>query len=124
MQHSAGKCDVIGPKNHVPMGTKVGKVTNKPCQRHLRSMWTFRQKQFLAPGVPRTYDPGSIFFFFLLKSSKVPVSFLHPQNNFLGSNVDLFSNQEADFEVEIISPNGYVGSVLNIFLPKITHTID
>ena len=27
--HSAGKCDVIGPKNHVPMGTKVGKVTNK-----------------------------------------------------------------------------------------------
>ena len=38
--------------------------------------------------------------------------------------MDLFSNQEADFEAENLSPNGYVGSVLNIFLQKITHTID
>ena len=42
----------------------------------------------------------------------------------MGSNVDLFSNQEADFEAENLSPNGDVGSVLNIFLHKITHTID
>ena len=67
-RHSAGKCDVIGPKNHVPMGTKVGKVTNKPYQRHLRSMRTFRQKIFgprgphWGPKVPRTYVPGSNFF--------------------------------------------------------------
>ena len=50
--HSAGKCDVIGPKNHVPMGTKVEKVPNKLYQGHLHSMWTFIQKIILAPGVP------------------------------------------------------------------------
>ena len=50
--HSAGKCDVIGPKNHVPMGTKVEKVPNQLYQGHLHSMWTFRQKIILAPGVP------------------------------------------------------------------------
>ena len=57
--------------------------------------------------------------------NKVPESLSHPQINFLRSNVDLFSNQEADFDAENLSPNGYVGSVvLNIFLHKITHTID
>ena len=77
------------------------------------------------PKVPRAYVPGSkIIFFCSNPLNKVLVSLPHPQINFLGSNVDLFTNQEADFEVEIISPNGYVGSVLNIFLHKITHTID
>ena len=52
VSHSAGKCDVIGPKNHFPMGTKVEKVPNKLYQGHLHSMWTFRQKIILAPGVP------------------------------------------------------------------------
>ena len=77
------------------------------------------------PKVPRAYVPGSkIIFFCSNPLNKVLVSLPHPQINFLGSNVDLFSNQEADFEAEIISPNGYVGPVLNIFLHKITHTID
>ena len=55
--HSGGKCDVIGPKKHVPMGTKVGKVPNKLHQQHLHNMWTFRPEFFLAPWVPRV-DPN------------------------------------------------------------------
>ena len=35
----------------------------------------------------------------------------------------LFSNQEANFEAEILSPNGWVGSILISFLHKITHNI-
>ena len=73
--HSAGKCDVIGPKNHVPMGTKVEKVPNKLYQGHLHSMWTFRQKIILAPGVPmggpkvpRAHVLGSKNFFGLKPS--------------------------------------------------------
>ena len=42
--HSGGKCDVIGPKKHVPMGTKVGKVPNKLHQGHPHDMWTFKKK--------------------------------------------------------------------------------
>ena len=74
---------------------------------------------------PKSLCPWIQNYFFCSNSlNKVLVSLPHPQINFLGSNVDLFSNQEADFEAEIISPNGYVGPVLNIFLHKITHTID
>ena len=69
--HSGGKCDVIGPKKHVPMGTKVGKVPNKLHQQHLHNMWTFRPDIFLAPGVPRG-DP----------KFQEPIS-LDPKNFFL-----------------------------------------
>ena len=72
------------------------------------------------PTVPRAYVPGSKTFFCSNPLNKGPVSLPHPKNNCLVSNVDLFSNQEADFEAEITGPNGYVGSVLNIFLNKIT----
>ena len=67
-EHSAVKCYVIGPKMHVPMETKVGKVPNKLYQGHLHSMWTFRQKKFGprgphgGPKVPRAHVPGSKFF--------------------------------------------------------------
>ena len=78
----------------------------------------------------RTQSPKSLcpwiqnYLFCSNPLNKIPESFPHPQNNFWGSNGDLFSNQEANFEAEITSPNVYVGSVLNIFLHKITHTID
>ena len=55
--------------------------------------------------------------------NKVPLNIPHPENNFWGSNVVLFSNQEADFEAEILSPNCTVGSNLTSFLHKITHTM-
>ena len=54
--------------------------------------------------------------------NKVPVNLPHLQNNFLGSNVDLFSNLEADFEAEMLSPQGKGEPVLNVFHLKITHT--
>ena len=74
------------------------------------------------PKIPRTYVPGSIFFFFCSNPlNKVPVSFPHPQNNFWGSNMVLFSIPEADFEAEILSPNDWVGSILISFPYKITH---
>ena len=76
---------------------------------------------------PKSQEPMSLdpkLFFCSNPLNKIPESFPHPQNNFWGSNGDLFSNQEANFEAEITSPNVYVGSVLNIFLHKITHTID
>ena len=57
-QHSAVKCYVIGPKKHVPMETKVGKVPNKLHQGYPHNMWSFRQKNFLAPWVPMG-DPKS-----------------------------------------------------------------
>ena len=110
-EHSAVKCDVIGPKNHVPMGTKVGKVPNKLYKGYLHKMWTLRRKFFLAPWVPRG-DPKSLeliplgqkSFFCSNPLNKVPLRLPHPQNNFWGSNVDLFSNLEADFEAEMLSP--------------------
>ena len=123
--HSAGKCDVIGPKNHVPMGTKVEKVPNQLYQGHLNSMWTFRQKIILAPGVkspePMSLDPK--FFLGSNPLNKVPVSLPHPQKNIWGSNVVPFWNRESNFEAEILSPNGWVGSILLSFLHKITHSI-
>ena len=55
--------------------------------------------------------------------NKVPVSLPHPQKNIWGSNVVLFWNRESNFEAEILSPNGWVGSILLSFLHKITHSI-
>ena len=89
-------------------------------------------KKFFGPMGPqgRTQSPKSLcpwiqnYFLCSNALNKIPESFPHPQNNFWGSNGNLFSNQEANFEAEITSPNVYVGSVLNIFLHKITHTID
>ena len=73
-RHSGGKCDVIGPKKHVPMGTKVGKVPNKLHQGYPHNMWTFRQKKFFAPwvrmGDPKSKEPMSLDPYFLLKSFK------------------------------------------------------
>ena len=68
-EHSAVKCYVIGPKKHVPMETKVGKVPNKLYQGHLHSMWTFTQKIFWPQGSPEpmSLDPK---IFLGLKSSK------------------------------------------------------
>ena len=71
----------------------------------------FEKNFFLAPWVPRG-DPESLeliplgqkSFFCSDPLNKVPLSLPHPQNNFLGSNVDLFSNLEADFEAEMLSP--------------------
>ena len=77
-------------------------------------------------GDPKSPEPMSLdpkFFFGSNPLNKVPVSFPHPQNNFWRSNVVLFSNQEANFEAEILSPNGWVGSILISFLHKITHII-
>lgn len=57
---SHSKCDVMGPKKYVPMGTKVRKVPNKLYKGYLHKMWTLRQnfiKIFL--GVNR----GSFFQF-------------------------------------------------------------
>ena len=60
--HSGGKCDVIGPKKHVPMGTKVGKVPNKLHQQHLHNMWTFRPEFFWPHGSPgETQSSKSLF---------------------------------------------------------------
>ena len=73
--HSHSKCDVTGPKNHVPMGTKVGKVPNKLYKGYLHKMWTLRRIFFGpmgpqgGPKVPRTDTLGSKKFF-LLKSYK------------------------------------------------------
>ena len=93
-------------------------------------MWTFRHKNFLAPGVP-IGDPKSpelspwIQFSLFCSNplNRVPVTLPHPRNNFGGLNVVLFSIPEADFEAEILSPNDWVGSILISFLHKITHSI-
>ena len=102
----------LHPSTHIICG-----LSDKKIFWPRGSPWGTQSPESLCPWIQK-------LFFCSNPLNKVPVSLPHPQNNFLGSNVDLFSNQEADFEVEIISPNGYVGSVLNIFLPKITHTID
>ena len=120
-----------GPKTMFPWEQKLEKCqTNYTKGTHI-ICGVSDKKIFWPRGSPwGTQSPESLcpwiqkLFFCSNPLNKVPVSLPNPQINFLGSNVDLFSNQEADFEVEIISPNGYVGSVLNIFLPKITHTID
>ena len=69
-------------------------------------------KKKLAPGVPigdqksPELSPWIHFFPFFCSNplNRVPVSLPHPQNNFWGSNVVLFSIPEADFEAEILSP--------------------
>ena len=77
-------------------------------------------------GDPKSPEPMSLdpnFFCGSNPLNKVPVSLPHPQKNIWGSNVVLFWNRESNFEAEILSPNGWVGSILLSFLHKITHSI-
>ena len=91
-------------------------------------MWPLL-KEILVPLVPRG-DPKSLevmslgptFFFCSYPLNKVPLSLPHPQKKIWGSNVDLFSNMEADFEAEMLSAQVKGKSDLNVFHLKITHT--
>ena len=106
--HSGGKCDVTVPKKHVPMGTKVGKVPNKLYQGYLYRIWTFSQKKISPQGsLWGTQSPQNPcpwvqkIFLDSIPQNKVPLSLPHHQNIFLGSNVVLFLNQEANFEAAV-----------------------